>query len=263
MTKRTFAIGDIHGGLKALIQVLNQLEITEEDTLIFMGDYVDGWSESSEVIQYLIDLQKDSNRHIFIKGNHDEWCNQWLHTGVKNPKWVEQGGKATYDSYLKTGYLVEDDHRKFFRSLHNYYIDDQNRGFVHGGFNSRKGLGHENYKSDYYWDRDLWTLALLSHNKVHFNDGIPHERRFEKHKEIFIGHTATVNWKNKPHLPEYTNLMQTNKNGPITVPMNRCNVWNMDTGGGFMGKLSIMDIDTKQVWQSDSIEDLYPEESGR
>ena len=27
---RTFAIGDIHGGLKALIQVLNQLELQEK-----------------------------------------------------------------------------------------------------------------------------------------------------------------------------------------------------------------------------------------
>ena len=31
---RTFAIGDIHGGLKALIQVLNQLEIKEGDKII-------------------------------------------------------------------------------------------------------------------------------------------------------------------------------------------------------------------------------------
>ena len=42
MTKRTFVIGDIHGGLKALLQVLNKLEVKEEDSLIFVGDYVDG-----------------------------------------------------------------------------------------------------------------------------------------------------------------------------------------------------------------------------
>ena len=55
---RTFAIGDIHGGLQALLQLLNQLEITEEDTLIFMGDYVDGWSESAQVIEFLINLSE-------------------------------------------------------------------------------------------------------------------------------------------------------------------------------------------------------------
>lgn len=41
---RTFAIGDIHGGLKALLQVLNKIDIAEKDSLIFMGDYLDGWS---------------------------------------------------------------------------------------------------------------------------------------------------------------------------------------------------------------------------
>ena len=51
---RAFVIGDIHGGLKGLLQVLNKLEITEEDKLIFVGDYVDGWSESAQVISFLI-----------------------------------------------------------------------------------------------------------------------------------------------------------------------------------------------------------------
>lgn len=40
--KRTFVIGDIHGGLKALLQVLNKLEVTAKDTLIFVEDYADG-----------------------------------------------------------------------------------------------------------------------------------------------------------------------------------------------------------------------------
>ena len=43
--KRTFVIGDIHGGLKALQQVLDRVELKENDHLIFLGDYVDGWSD--------------------------------------------------------------------------------------------------------------------------------------------------------------------------------------------------------------------------
>lgn len=56
--KRTFAIGDIHGGFKALKQVLERANVTENDKLIFLGDYVDGWNESSQVIQFLIELSK-------------------------------------------------------------------------------------------------------------------------------------------------------------------------------------------------------------
>lgn len=45
--------------------------------------------------------------------------------------------------------------------------------------------------------------------------------------------------------------------------MNACNVWNIDTGAGFYGNLSAMDIDTKQYWQADSVLQLYPGEKGR
>lgn len=56
---RVLAIGDIHGGLRALIQVLERCSYdSEQDKLIFLGDYVDGYSQSAEVVQHLIGLEK-------------------------------------------------------------------------------------------------------------------------------------------------------------------------------------------------------------
>jgi serine/threonine protein phosphatase 1 len=46
-------------------------------------------------------------------------------------------------------------------------------------------------------------------------------------------------------------------------PMNAANVWNVDTGAAFTGRLSAIDIDTKEVFQSDIVKDLYPNEIGR
>jgi len=269
MEKRTLIIGDIHGNFKGLIQCLEKSNYnSDEDKLIFLGDYVDGWSESAELIEYLIDLDsKAKYKSIFIRGNHDKWCEDWLINGQIHKIWQNQGGQSTIDSYIRTGYLVKDSHREFFKNMLNYYIDDKNRGFVHGGFNSRKGLGHEEYQSDYYWDRDLWNLAMMSHGRVHFDpenlvtDGKPASRRFERHSEIFIGHTATENYNCKPHYPEFEQMGKTNK--AITVPMNRCNVWNLDTGSGWSGKLTIINIYTKEYWQSDYSKDLYPNERGR
>ena len=63
-------------------------------------------------------------------------------------------------------------------------------------------------------------------------------------KEVFIGHTSTQFWKEDK-------------------PMNAANIWNLDTGGGFKGKISIMDINTKEYWQSDNGDILYPEFKGR
>ena len=80
---RTLVVGDIHGGFKALRQVLERAEVTPNDQLIFLGDYVDGWSESSEIIHFLMDLSK-KQECIFIKGNHHAWSEDWLTSG-KNP----------------------------------------------------------------------------------------------------------------------------------------------------------------------------------
>jgi serine/threonine protein phosphatase 1 len=37
----------------------------------------------------------------------------------------------------------------------------------------------------------------------------------------------------------------------------------MDTGAGWQGKLSMMNIDTKEIFQSDPVPDLYPKYRGR
>ena len=84
--KRTLVFGDIHGGLRALQQLLERVVIQIDDTMIFLGDYVDGWSESAQTIQFLMELSKKYNC-IFIKGNHDLWCGRWLSLGKSNPVW--------------------------------------------------------------------------------------------------------------------------------------------------------------------------------
>lgn len=86
---RTLVIGDIHGSLKGLMQCLEKCNYDSmSDRLIFLGDYVDGWSESAELIQYLLELQEKaslSSLHpqmiVFIRGNHDKWCQDWLING--------------------------------------------------------------------------------------------------------------------------------------------------------------------------------------
>ena len=265
--KRTLVIADIHGGFKSFKQVLERCEFNpEEDLLICLGDYVDGWGETAELIEYLLSLESLCKyKPIFLRGNHDAWCQEWLNYGITKDIWVMQGGQATIDSYVRTGFLTDPRHKEFFNRLHNYYIDDNNRGFVHGGFISKNGLGYEAYESDYYWDRTLWEIAMAVDKEfklIDTEDFRTNPYRFEKHTEIYIGHTSTGCWMIKPHLPEYQYSEQP-KQGRIIVPMNRCNVWNMDTGGGFEGRLTIMDVDTKKFWQSDNMKTLYPNERGR
>jgi len=240
---RTFAIGDIHGGLKALIQVLNQIEITVEDTLIFMGDYVDGWSESAQVVQFLMKLSQKINC-IFIKGNHDVWCENWLKDNNDvNPAWFMHGGKETIESYESFTPKEKEHHLSFFNNMTMYYLDDENRLFLHAGFTSMHGVEKESYPHKFCTDRTLWEMALVMDKKIDVNHDL-YPKRLRHYKEIYIGHTPTTNYG-------------------IQVPMNAVNIWNVDTGAAFKGKVTALNIDTKAFVQSDNLPSLYPNEKGR
>lgn len=258
---RIMVLGDPHGGYKALIQCLTRSGFDKKkDTLICLGDVADGWSEVPECVEELLSIKNLIN----IQGNHDDWAYQWLKFGIAPHLWLNQGGQATFDAYtIRHPDLMIKHEKEFFSKQSSFYVDDEDRGFVHGGFVSRKGLGHDATHTNYMWDRDLWSLAMTSQSQIHFDDdGTPNMQRFYKHKEMYIGHTSTCLWKIKPSYPEYNDPNQP-KNGRIVVPMNRCNVWNLDTGGGFGGRLTIMDINTKEYWQSDDLKTLYPNERGR
>jgi len=240
--KRSLVIGDIHGGLKAVHEVFQKANVTAEDKLIFLGDYVDGWSESAGVMDLMIALSR-SNECVFIKGNHDLWCEEWLRSGKADPTWLFHGGQETVDSYATVNVAKRMEHLVFFEQMPYYIIDEQNRLFIHAGFTSMHGPQKEFHNSNFSWDRTLWETALAMDKRIK-RDSILFPKRLKLFTEIYIGHTPT----------QYYNK---------DIPMQGCNVWNLDTGAAFMGKLSIMDIDTKQFWQSQAVYQLYPGETGR
>ncbi|MEP6748182.1 MAG: metallophosphoesterase [Bacteroidota bacterium] len=240
--KRTLVIGDIHGGLKALVQVLARASVSACDTLIFLGDYVDGWSESAQVIEYVINLSLQQ-QCFFIKGNHDVWCEDWLRTGNADKTWLFHGGQATAKSYNHIDIATRQKHLDFLEEMGLYEIDEHNRLFIHAGFTSMHGPQKEFHSSNFSWDRTLWEMAITLDKQI-TTDSILFPKRLKLFDEIYIGHTPTLYYD-------------------VTIPMNGGNVWNIDTGAAFTGKLSVMDINTKEFWQSDIVRDLYPGETGR
>ncbi len=239
---RKLVIGDIHGGLRALVQLLERAEVTAKDSLFFVGDYVDGWSESAQVIQYLVELSNNIDC-IFIKGNHDAWCEQWLASGIVNDVWFQHGGKETIESYIGFSESDKKTHLDFFEAMDMYHIDAHNRLFIHAGFTSMHGVEKEHNIQIFYFDRTLWEMALTMDKRIEKNSEL-YPNRLKHYSEIYIGHTPTTNYF-KMH------------------PMHAANVWNIDTGAAFTGRLSAIDIDTKAIFQSDILKDLYPNEMGR
>jgi|SRR6266850_2681299 len=261
---RTFVIGDIHGAHKALVQCLERSGFDREnDLLITLGDVCDGWPYVFECVEELLKL-----RRIDLMGNHDYWFLQWLETTVHMDYWI-QGGGGTLHSYLgncgvgkymqsykiyradlnglmqayiayKTDLLPSDipeHHVSFFKKMAYYYEDGRGRLFVHAGFDRMKSI-EDNRCDDatiFWWDRKLWDKALSCKSGVKLST-------IDCFEEIFIGHTATTKW---------------NEN----VPMHAGGVWNLDTGAGRNGKLTIMDVDTKEFWQSDLVQTLYADQA--
>lgn len=245
---KTFVIGDIHGAHKALVQCLERSGFDKEnDLLITLGDIVDGWSEVIEVVDELLTI---TNR-IDIRGNHDQWFMDWYLTGVAKHQWLSQGGQVTFDAYLN---LMRENLDKFNEHIYQFfgkqdfhYLDDNNRLFVHGGLPNWECDPDAVSVDELMWDRHMYEVALYheSRNRVE-----KEQLSFKRYNEIFIGHTSTtynMNWRI----------------GPSFVPLHLTNLWNLDQGAGWEGKLSIMDVDTKEYWQSDLVGKLYPDEKGR
>lgn len=240
--KRTIVIGDIHGALKALEQVIERIQPFQKDHFIFLGDYVDGWSESRQVIDFLIAFS-EKYTCSFIRGNHDTWCEEWLLGNGKNETWQLHGGVATVESYLAISETEKQKHLDFFRNMKNYHIDEINNLFIHAGFSSMHGPEREMYHSNYSWDRTLWEMACTMDTRIQ-KDSSLYPKRLKLFNRIFIGHTPTI---------EYD----------TDLPINKVNVWNLDTGAGFYGKISALDICSGEIWQSNSVRELYPDEKGR
>tara|TARA_R100000789_G_C2992993_1_gene146632 strand:- start:322 stop:1050 length:729 start_codon:yes stop_codon:yes gene_type:complete len=239
---RTLAIGDIHGGLKGLVQLLERIDLSTTDKLIFLGDYVDGWSDSANTVSYLIELAKQ-NTCVFIRGNHDDLTHKWLESGELNEKWLEHGGQSSIDAYRNFSDEEITEHLKFFQQMFNYYKDEHDRLFVHAGFTNLHGPNFEYHNTGFYWDRTLWELALAIDPNLKPDDEF-YPKRLKHFQEIYIGHTPV------------TRIGE-------TKPVNKANLWNIDTGAAFKGPVSAIDVKTKEVYQSDPVYTLYKDEAGR
>jgi len=235
---RKLVVGDIHGGYKALMQVLERAKFNEQkDFLIGIGDYVDGWSESSKVIDYLINLKNFKG----VVGNHDHpWASDWMLGKYVERAWISQGGQATIGSYKKEFAQDIKKHGEWLSSL-PYYLEIDNKLFIHGGSKDLNYVKNE-FGWDITWDRDLWGKVAL---KYVYPNKYKAPLSTEPYNEVYLGHTSTS--RARPDLK------------PIILE----GFYLIDQGGGWEGKLTLMDIDTKDYWQSDLVKDLYPEEKGR
>jgi len=227
---RTFVLGDPHGGYYALLQVLKRAKFNKEnDRLICLGDVADGWSMVPECFEELLKIKN----LVYVRGNHDQWLKDFLKEGKQPDVWTLQGGQASKNAYLFDHPDLMKKHLAFLKTTKFYFIDEKNRCYVHGGI--KPGIHPKDTDKMYLsWDRKLWENRYDSNLMW---------RLGKQFKNIYVGHTSIYRFSHRPL-----------KYDPV---------WFMDTGGGWEGKLSLMNVDTEELFQSDLVLDLYPQERGR
>ncbi len=168
-----YAIGDIHGELDKLEELLETLPLRDDDRLIFLGDYVDRGRDAFGVIECLIEVQKRWPC-IFLLGNHESMLLDFLGWTDKSyfggDAFLMNGGDRTLESY---GFLAESDkkkyrlpktHEDFLLSLKLYHREGDYL-FVHAGINRsllrERDIGYVLHRAkveDFLWTRSTCDL---------------------------------------------------------------------------------------------------------
>ncbi|MBL6447541.1 metallophosphoesterase [Fulvivirga sp. 29W222] len=225
---KQFVVGDIHGAYKALIQCLERSSFDyENDQLVCLGDVCDGWPETNQAIEELLKIRN----LVFILGNHDHWTLEWALGGNVNDIWLSQGGANTIKSYPGG---MPDTHVNLLQNARYYYLN-KNKLFVHAGIDPEVPLEVQG-PSTFLWDRSLYRTAMA--RRINGD-----QKNITPYDEVFIGHTPIHKYNDRP--------------------IKSCEVWLMDTGAGWDGTLTLMNIETKEVFISDRVDKMYPPGSGR
>ncbi|HVU05571.1 MAG TPA: metallophosphoesterase family protein [Polyangiaceae bacterium] len=248
MAGRTFAVGDIHGETEHLFKLMGALpSLDADDTIVFVGDYVDRGPKSKQVVDYVRNLHTQTRAKVVaLRGNHED---AWLK--VIDEGWDEfvlpppNGCLATMRSYtggkfpqedelpgndekfiLQTGEFFPPDVVDWLRNL-PYWYEDDHAIYVHAGLpQGPDGFMHP---------KDVKApVALLWLRDEHFFANY-------RGKRVVFGHTRTAYLP--PELSGYT------PEDPSDLWAGECTV-GIDTGCGNGGFLTAVEFPSGNVYES-------------
>ena len=223
--RRLLVVGDIHGHIDKLEQVLNKAAyVAGKDNLVLLGDYVDRGPRSREVLALVSQLVHSGA--IALLGNHEAMMMEAMRgilAGNVNPEhlelWFANGGEATLRSY-------KDDRESLIAHLELLntlpLVHEQEKFvFVHAGL--KPGVAIEKQRArDLLWIRDEYISNYNGPWKV------------------VSGHTPTNS---------LSRLGLADIDAPHAPVLKKHQIF-MDTGAAWGGKLSVMELHSKNVWQA-------------
>jgi serine/threonine protein phosphatase 1 len=215
---RVLAIGDIHGCLGPLDDLLKWVAPARDELVIALGDYVDRGPDTRGVLNRLIELKQQINL-VCLRGNHEEMMVEAARGGKAEKKmWLGVGGLQTLGSYGlhqgRSGTLedVPQEHWEFLENgLVNYHEFDR---FI---------FVHATVLYDLPMDEQP-SYALLW-------EFLPESMRHVSKKTVICGHTSQKSGE------------------PKVVPGAVC----IDTHAYGSGWLTCLDASSGRYWQTDML----------
>jgi diadenosine tetraphosphatase ApaH/serine/threonine PP2A family protein phosphatase len=212
MTKRTLFIGDVHGCYDELMELVNHIRLTPDDHLYFVGDLINKWPKSLEVVEFV----RNRPNTWCVLGNHEyfsfpdekmmqdirddklilsEWSKNWIQVQKEKSKPLEE-------------ILNKNDNLNWLGSL-PHIIERDEFILVHGGLHPDYGVETP---------REISTLIRLV-------DGQPWYCSYTGAKPIIYGHWAAEG---------------------LRIRANT--IW-LDTGCCFGGALTAYCLESREIWQ--------------
>lgn len=183
----TFAIGDIHGCLHLLVDLLEQVERVAAGNpyrIVCLGDLVDRGPDSAGVIRLLREMQaRDPELLVCLKGNHEDLM---LRAAAGRPTatatWLANGGSDTLESFgARDASEMPADILAWIEACPTFR-EEERRYFVHAGLNPAYDRASQR-DADRLWIRDAFLESehdfgrYVVHGHTPVRSGRPDVRR--------------------------------------------------------------------------------------
>lgn len=226
---KLLAVGDIHGYLDKLEKLIAQVCPTQEDQVVFLGDYVDRGPNSAGVIDYLIGFAGTFPKTVFLQGNHEQMMLDFLHDRRRIPGWVPMAERseryASENLFTGPGIWLANGGRECLES----YLEDIPQEHIDFLLNTRL-----------YFEFDKWIFVHADICPVDpLNDQDPYYLQWSR---IY----------DQPPEPDYPGRIIVAGHTPRAEAIIGPHRIDMDTGAGMGGEkpLTCIDVLTGQIWQA-------------
>jgi serine/threonine protein phosphatase 1 len=155
-------VGDIHGDAEKLRPALDLLESSGR-LVIFVGDYINRGRETRRVLELLsVFRRRWPDRHVFLRGNHEQALLQWLAGGSPHA-FIRHGGLTTISSYFPQPTVsVLQDFLDSFPVQHQEFLASTTPYFEAPGLL----VSHAGYDPDDLQRRDFEVMVLGRNSRL-------------------------------------------------------------------------------------------------